>query len=154
MESLPETERENVAGAAELPTVTGERVTEPPAGTAVGGSCAVEAGAPDGPITSPEPPAAMERIAAATSTSPVLVSTTESGIFWPFEARGCEGEAVLARAAGLHAAPEDAAAGRSRPNPGRPTPPGRPREGKGRYRGRSALPRRRGSRRGPRPRLP
>ena len=111
MESLPETERENVAGAAELPTVTGERVTEPPAGTEVGGSCALEAGAPDGPITSPEPPAATERIAAATSTSPVLVITTESGIFWPFEARDCEGEAVIARAAGLRAAPEDAEAG-------------------------------------------
>src|SRR5439155_957571 len=97
MESLPETERENVAGAAELPTVTGESVTEPPAGTEVGGSCAVEAGAPDGPITSPEPPAAMERIAAATSTSPVLVITTESAIFWPFEAGDCEGVALRYR---------------------------------------------------------
>ena len=53
----------------------------------------------------------MERIAAATSTSPVLVITTESAIFWPFEAGDCEGEAVIAKAAGLRAAPEDAEAG-------------------------------------------
>src|SRR2546425_11514872 len=100
MESLPETERENVAGAAELPTVTGERVTEPPAGTEVGGSCALEAGAPDGPITSPEPPAATERIAAATSTSPGLGITTEGGGFWPFAAGECEGGAGVRRGAG------------------------------------------------------
>ena len=110
-ESLPETETENVAGEAELPRVTGDSVTEPPAGTEAGGSCRLEAGPPDGPITSPEPPAAMDKTAAGTSTSPVLEITTASGTFWPFEARDCEGEAVIASAAGLRAAPEDAEAG-------------------------------------------
>ncbi|HXN83130.1 MAG TPA: hypothetical protein VN883_11675, partial [Myxococcales bacterium] len=109
--SFPDTERAKLAGATELPSPTGERVTEPPAGTDVGGSCSVVTGAPDPSSTRPEPPAAIDSTAAGTSTSPALEIRTVMGTLWPLEARGCEGVAAIASAAGLRAAPEEAEAG-------------------------------------------
>src|SRR6202171_1545425 len=59
--SVPDTKRAKLAGATELPSATGERVTEPPAGTDVGGSCRLVTGAPEASSTRPDPPAAIER---------------------------------------------------------------------------------------------
>ena len=109
--SVPDATRAKLAGATELPSATGERVTEPPAGTNLGGSCTLVTGAPDASSTRPEPPAAIESTAAGTSTSPVLEIRTVRGTLWPLEARDREGEAAIARAAGLRAAPEEAEAG-------------------------------------------